>query len=471
MRSVILAGVLFSSDFVCAVELTKLATVPKGHNNFYQLPVGDLDHDGLQDLVFEQSNIPFSTNIWEHWGSNSQQPVNILSEGCGPVVGGDPDQDGLSDLLCVWSDGVFLLESVTPTAFPSRIVWQEPPGGFPGIRGYFEDTDQDGQQEMWIVPNDPDWIEVWENRGNDTYVRVGVLTDPLMNPETLAFGDFDGDGATEIVVGSPYRIPFVWETGGNDVWNPIWTYEFPLNWSSSIVAAAKDLDGDGRPEFLVGTDIAVAGGMVVTIFEAAGDNSYDLVWQLQEPESFVLTHIVVGDVDGEPQEEFAVEVPGAIEIYEAAGDNQFVLAGEVPYLPSVGLFSGSALALADLNGNGVDELIVTTTLDQVYDPTEIHIYELADVQPSVLIPAWYPESYQPPPGSKLSVHLEVFNRTDLVQPQDLWLEVYQSTGQGGPKGPLLVQKLLRSQAPLPARRSASRKLNLRAPPVAAEYTY
>src|SRR5688572_17780130 len=130
--ALLMAGALLAPS-ASGVTLARTATVPQGFNNYYQIPTGDLDHDGRQELAFEQARPPFSGNIWASWGSSSYQPVAIR-EGCIPIAGGDPDGDGLSDLLCQWGPKAFLLESATPGSFPSREVWSEPLGGFPGIR-------------------------------------------------------------------------------------------------------------------------------------------------------------------------------------------------------------------------------------------------------------------------------------------------------------------------------------------------
>jgi hypothetical protein len=466
LTAVALVGLLLTHP-ISAVGLVKVATIPKGQINFYEIPVGDLDHDGRRELVFEQSRDPFSPNIWEQWGSNSYQPAKILDEGCSPAAVGDPDEDGLSDLLCQWGGRAFLLESQTPTTFPTRTVWEESIGGFPGLRGYFQETDHDGRKEMWIVPNDPDWIEVWENRGNDTYERVALLSDPTINPETLAFGDFDGDGTTEAVVGGPsYNDLSVWEATQDDTWALKWRYnEFPLQWTTGIVSGAQDLDGDGKPEFLVGTLVLDTLDYAVTLFEATGDDAYAPIWQIEGPESHSLTHIVVGDVDGDEAEEFVVKVPGALQVYEGVGNDEFARIGEVPY-------DGGdlAIALADLNENGVDELIFNGVKDRRGRPAQIHIYELADLQPPVLIPALYPGTYEVESGKAVSVHTELHNRTEQPRTVDVWGELYAGSGEGGPQGPLLRRELLASQAVLPADRTVSRKFFVGLPRIPGRYT-
>jgi hypothetical protein len=385
----------------------------------------------------------------------------VLSES-----GGDLDEDGRTEVLCQWGGRAFLLESTGAQNFPSQTVWQEPIGGFPGLRGYFVDTDQDGQQEMWIVPNDPDVIEVWENRGDNTYVLVAILSSPSVNPETLAFGDFDGDGWTDIVVGGPNSELFAWETTSDDSWELVWSYDLPLNWSTGIVAAAKDLDGDGKPEFLAGTFVTVTFEYYVTIFEMTGDNIYGPIWQVGGSGDSALTRVVVGNVDGDGQEEFAIAIPGSIELYEAIADDDFRLIGKVPRTPLAGL----AIALADMNGNGVDELIFNGANDADGRPTQIHIHELADIQPLVLIPAFFPTKYRLQPGEALTVQAELLNRTDIGQTVDVWLELYQGDGQGGPQGSLLQQKLVASQQPFPTKKSIKRKQSLPLPAQPGIYT-
>jgi hypothetical protein len=445
------------------LDVVKIATIPRGHTHFDEgLPVGDADHDGRRELYFQQTAPPFPTNIWEHWGSSSFQPVAVRKD-CHPTAVGDVDQDGLSDVLCQFAPRAFLLESRHATVFARETVWQEPLGGFPGIRGYFADADQDSQQEMWIVPNSPNQIEVWERRGDDTYVQVALLAEPTLQPGTLAFGDFDGDGATEIVAGGALNNLFGWESSGDDSYSLVWTFEFPDQQTLNL-AAARDLDGDGRSEFLVsGTVIDLLDHRVV-VFEASGDNAYEPIWQVQGGGHLIRTYLAVGDVDGDGVEEFAVGSPDKIELFEALGDDDFGIIGQVPYPDS------QSIALADLNGNGVDDLVFNGGVDGDGTPIAIHIYELADIQPPVLFPAFYPEKYWTVPGEALTGDAELFNRTDDLQIVDVWLEVYQGDGQGGPQGRLLEQNLVAGQQGLAPKKSIKWKQSIPLPGKPATYT-
>ena len=451
IRFIFMLAFLFFVKSAWAIELVKIATLPKGCGGWYQRPVGDADHDGWQELYFYQTKSPFPLNIWEHWGENSYQPV-LIEEGSAPDALGDPDQDGLSDLLCQWGPRAFLLESKSPTRFPSRTVWEESLGGFPGIRGYFRDIDKDGNQEMWIVPNDPDQIEVWENRGDNEYKEAALLTYYTMNPETLAFGDFDGDGLTEIVVGESQSLIHIWENTGDDTYELTRMYQFPDS-GPEIVTSANDLDGDGRPEFLTGgrmspySGFPITSGHVVTVFEAIGDNTYEPIWETRGPEEVTRIHVVVGDIDGDGLEEFAIAISGwiywsgFIRFYKAFGDNDFRLVGELPYPNFEDSYAGIAITLADLNENGIDEVIVLAP-----DGKHTLIYELADIQPPVLIQAFYTKLYEIVVGKTLKGEIEILNLSGEEKNIDAWLEVYKGKGEGGPKGKRISRKRILRQA-------------------------
>jgi hypothetical protein len=53
---------------------------------------------------------------------------------------------------------------------------------------------------------------------------------------------------------------------------------------------------------------------------------------------------------------------------------------------------------------------------------------------------------------------------------DVWLELYQGDGQGGPQGSLLQQKLVASQRELPPKKSIKRKPSLPLPVPPGTYT-
>ncbi len=58
----------------------------------------------------------------------------------------------------------------------------------------------------------------------------------------------------------------------------------------------------------------------------------------------------------------------------------------------------------------------------------------------------------------------------IVQTVDVWLEVYQGDGQGGPQGSLLQQKLVASQQGLPPKKSIKRKQSIPLPAQLGTYT-
>ena len=70
----------------------------------------------------------------------------------------------------------------------------------------------------------------------------------------------------------------------------------------------------------------------------------------------------------------------------------------------------------------------------------------------------------------LTIDAELFNRTDAVRTVDVWLELYQGGGQGGPQGTFLQQKLVASQQPFPTKRSIKRKHSLPLPAQPGVYT-
>jgi hypothetical protein len=134
------------------------------------------------------------------------------------------------------------------------------------------------------------------------------------------------------------------------------------------------------------------------------------------------------------------------------------LIGQVPYSQDF------AIALADLNGNGVDELIFTGPKENdQFQPTETYVYELADIQPSVLTEAFYPLAYGPRAGTTVDAHYELLNRTTVTHVVDVWSEVYEGSGEGGPTGSLIKTKRVLNRIPLRPGAELARDVSVRTP--------
>jgi Bacterial Ig-like domain (group 3)/FG-GAP-like repeat/Domain of unknown function DUF11/FG-GAP repeat len=169
-----------------------------------------------------------------------------------------------------------------------------------------------------------------------------------LTPNSVAFGDFNGDGKTDLVTTNAGNgILSVLLGNGDGTFQPAVGYGSGL-WNASFVAVA-DFNADGK------LDLAVArptNGLVILI--GNGDGSFQAPLSASSGES---QQIAVGDFDGDGNADLAyVNGSGLVFVSLGNGDGTF----EPPLFFTVG--SGASwVAVGDFNKDGNADLAVANT--------------------------------------------------------------------------------------------------------------
>ncbi len=211
--------------------------------------------------------------------------------------------------------------------------------------------------------------QLWEFYTHDRFGNG--YTDGIMSSPSLC--DLDGDGYLETIFGALDGYIYAVRSNGQLMW------QYDNGYESRSTAACSDLNGDGRPEIIIGThsDVATgptrAGGFLL-IFS----NSGTLLVRRSLPET-VRSSPAVGDLNGDGRKEIVVgtgvhwwmTTGGAVTPMAYVFDTPNVYSGldkdDANKLP---LHSGwpqqtdyptdSSPALADLDGNGDLEIVLGT---------------------------------------------------------------------------------------------------------------
>jgi subtilisin family serine protease len=202
----------------------------------------DVDDDGFKDIIWFSSTTNGETVVHvDRYNGTSLPgwPVTLPASAgntfCPPAVA-DVDGDGLLDIALITFNGEIFLLHHDGKIFDGWPVHLQDSGLGGGVA--FADLDHDGQLEIFADTYEG-FVSLYKVTGEQMpgwpQKTVGIAYSP-------AFGDLDGDGKPEIVVGGngDGRI-YVFRANGSLL--PGWP-QFPGSWVQPPIVA--DLDGDGH---------------------------------------------------------------------------------------------------------------------------------------------------------------------------------------------------------------------------------
>jgi hypothetical protein len=234
----------------------------------------DTDHNGLKEIIYATGSgypdDPLRWEIWEYRPLNRFKLVyadtgcyppgpGITSGNFRPFDAGDIDRDGLTDLVGInedwiqpnsWFNKVLATyESPTDTSYPKSLSWSFEWGTNPAEPGppYLREN-LDGDTDCELVcdlTDDTINLGIWENTGDN---QNELVWHSLTTHGFSAFGDFDGDGRQEFVAAS--GPVFVMKCTGDNQYELV--YADTTGLANGYDVFSGDVNGDGNPEFFVG---------------------------------------------------------------------------------------------------------------------------------------------------------------------------------------------------------------------------
>jgi len=275
------------------------------------LASADLNGDGLPDVVsasYDDGSLAVFFNDKNSPGTLNA-PLVLSSPGASQVAIGDMNHDGLPDLVSA-DYGVSLFVQTSPGTFAAPISL------YSGGANWVAVGDLNGDGAPDVALTDDVGVKVLLHTGAATSTTfaapVNVFTQTananVIGANIIAIADVNGDGANDLVITDPGPTGGMAPTVNILLQNPagLGTFLAPVSYpiatldlSQSIVV--KDVDGDGRP------DIVIGGQQTVTVLlqtrAPAAPGTFMAATVYPAPGAY---EIAVADVNGDGKPDIVV---------------------------------------------------------------------------------------------------------------------------------------------------------------------
>jgi hypothetical protein len=298
--------------------------------------IGDVNGDGLPDLVFPGVNIVFGAG-----GGTFTKPYSYTVDSTGGghnVVLADLRNDGLTDIVTDAQDAISVLLSQGKGSYEDG-QWTAVTGG--AACGASADFNGDGKPDLAV--NTPTGVAILLGTGNAAAPFTPGATMSLADTGCLYTGDLNGDGIPDLVVTTPTALVAYLGNGDGTFTQKSSTAIGP----GAVVLA--DFNHDGKLDFATSGNLLALGN---------GDGTF------QTPTAFVpnppaggFSNIAVGDINSDGWPDLVLtnsDVPYS-NLYVLLNNQK----GGFTQVPtSFGELTNQAI-LVDLNGDGNLDLITS----------------------------------------------------------------------------------------------------------------
>ena len=206
-------------------------------------------------------------------------------------------------------------------------------------------------------------VTVLLGNGDGTFQAPRAF-DTGVTPESIAVGDFTGDGRLSIVTADngfttvPSDASFLRGNGDG-------TFQDPVSLSLGMPGVARslavtDLNGDGHLDIV--TASASDGGGTVSVFLGRGNGTFQntLTFPVSNDPGFLVTRMALGDFSGSGHLDVAVTgILGStppVGLYVLPGNGDGTFQAPTP----IGTQQGITPVVGDFNGDGIDDLAVSS---------------------------------------------------------------------------------------------------------------
>jgi hypothetical protein len=233
------------------------ASSPAVAQDSNQVIAGDFNGDGIQDLAVSANTITILLGNGD--GTFNAAPITPAGPTPYGIALGDFNQDGKLDLAVSYAnsyvisirlgngDGTFAAPNSIP-AFQS-----------PGTAIAVADFNGDGKLDLALGVNDAstvggvgDSVAILTGNGDGTFSSAPSGLQSLATITSINVGDFNGDGVPDLALTDEFGTLIVFVANGNGSYT---SYDLPTSVSGfgiPMVCAVGDLNGDGRPDLVLG---------------------------------------------------------------------------------------------------------------------------------------------------------------------------------------------------------------------------
>lgn len=360
-------------------------------------PVGDFDADGSPDVLLETTNYPQTDArlrwLWRNPLEGYDRSANPLVDRHNPhTLARDMNADGLPDLVSISQHAVHVdyQSSGAPHAVGATVT---------DVRRASHvlaaDLDFDGVPELIVVGQRPG-VDIHRRQPDGTYTREQR---PGSVGHMSAAADINADGLLDVVVATNERaVAFHPGLPGGTIGAPVNYVQPPGARVTRIVTG--DLNGDAVPDFVavdrtgsllvfygvaggdplhaatVSVGIPIAG---LAVMDADKDGRNEIIvgatteermlvlkeqdgaWSVQHsfPSPIRATWMVVADIDADGHDDLLASGAGTLSRHGVFFGGPDGLASEPVWLWSDHFYPTIELAVADLTGNGLLDVVYT----------------------------------------------------------------------------------------------------------------